>query len=291
VAAATRDADSSEYGGIYLIEDEAPFPGWTDAGIGSYDVYSLALSPHFADDEIITAAVSDESSSYVAYNYGNPGQWNLVELLDAASTSFALSEAAKLCLASDFSEPYPLFVGVAGGDGGLYQVDKNQAQRLSGIDTDIISLDLADGPGTARLMAGERDSTEVWYSSDGGASWSTAVKAPSGSGPSYVVMADDFTSSGRAYAATSGPESAVSATSDGGATWNDRPYRHPDEHHPRPGSVPRLPPGQDPVYAHLGGRAQPVAEPKRWRRVAKGLPVMGSGGIVSSAVPAARSGA
>jgi len=60
----------------------------------------------------------------------------------------------------------------------------------------------------------------VWYSTDGGDSWDSATKAPSGSGPTYVVMADDFTSGGKAYAATSGSESAVSRTVDGGITWN-----------------------------------------------------------------------
>jgi hypothetical protein len=219
VAAGTRDTDSSQYGGVYILEEE-PSPAWADADIGSYDVYSVALSPHFADDEVITTAVSDEASSYVAYNYGTPGHWNTVELLSAASASFAITGASNLGLASGFSEPYPLFVGVAGGDGGLYEVDENHAQRLSGIDSDIISLDLADGAGTPRLIAGERASSGVWYSSDGGSSWNAAVKAPSGDGPTYVVMTDDFRSSGRAYAATSGQESAVSATSDGGVTWN-----------------------------------------------------------------------
>ena len=221
VAAGTRDADSSEYGGIYILEEDgAPLPDWADTAIGSYDVYSVALSAHFADDDIITAAVTDEASSYVAYNYGTPGYWNTVELVDAASASFAITGASNLGLASDFSEPYPLFVGVAGGDGGLYEVDENHAQRFSGIDSDIISLDLADGSGAPRLIAGERASSGVWYTSDGGASWNAAAKAPSGGGPTYVVMADDFTSSGRAYAATSGHESAASATSDGGVTWN-----------------------------------------------------------------------
>ncbi|MBN1863240.1 MAG: hypothetical protein JW790_06300 [Dehalococcoidales bacterium] len=220
IAAGTRDADSSQYGGIYLLDDEAPSPAWTNTGLGSYDVYSLTLSPNFTDDEVITAAVSDEAGSYVAYNYGSPGDWNTVELLDTASASFTITGAADPGLTADFSAPYPLFIGVAGGDGGIYEVDESHAQRLSGIDADIISLDLAGGAGTPRLVAGERDSGGVWYSSDGGASWDTAAKAPSGDGPTHVVIAEDFLSNGRAYAATSGHESAVSVTSDGGATWN-----------------------------------------------------------------------
>jgi hypothetical protein len=162
VAAGTRDTDSSEYGGVYLFEDEEPFSVWVDTNIGNYDVYSVALSPHFADDEIITAAVTNEAGSYIAYNYGTPGNWNMVELLDTASASFAITGASNLGPVSDFREPYPLFIGVAGGDGGLYEMDENQAQRFSGIDADIISLDLTDGSGTPRLIAGERASSGVW---------------------------------------------------------------------------------------------------------------------------------
>ena len=216
----TKDADNAEYGGIYLLEDEDPFPSWVDTEIGNYDACSVAFSPHFDEDSIITAMVTDQAHTYVAYNYGTIGDWNLVELLDAASASFAITGASNIGITSNFSEPYPLFVGVIGGDGGLYEVDENQAQRFNSIDGDIISLDLINDSGTIKLMAGDNANAEVWYSSDGGDSWDSATKAPTGSGPTYVVMAPNFASSDRAYAATSGHESAVSQTTDGGVTWN-----------------------------------------------------------------------
>ena len=219
VAVSTRDTDNSEYGGVYTLEEEELFPGWGNINIGSYDVYSVAFSPKFADDTIIIAVVTDQVHTYVAYNHGTIGDWTRVELLDASNASFAITDAANIGLTSDFSEPYPLFVGVVGGDGGIYEVDASHAHRLNDIDTDIISLDISDESGMLRLLAGESGHAGVWYSI-GGDSWDIATQAPSGSGPTYVVMAGDFASSGRAYAATSGNESAVSATVDGGITWN-----------------------------------------------------------------------
>jgi len=220
IIAGTEDADNSEYGGIYLLEeDEELFPSWVNVEIGSYDVHSLALSPHFADDAIITAVATDETQTYVAYNYGTIGDWNTVELLDTSNHSFAITGASNIALTSDFYEPFPLFVGVIGGNGGIYEVDENHTQRLNSINSEIISLDLVDAAGTLKLMAGENNKAKVWYSDDGGDSWDLATKAPTGSSATYVLMAPDFASSGQAYAATSGSESAVSYTLDDGTTW------------------------------------------------------------------------
>ncbi len=220
IAVGTKDADNAEYGGIYILEDAGLSPSWVDNEIGNYDVQSLVFSPYFAEDGMTVAVVTNQAHTYVAYNYGTTSDWNLVELLDASNNSFTITAASNICLAPDFNEPYPLFVGVVGGDGGLYEVDETQAERLSDIDADIVSLDLAHDLSTIKLMAGENGSANVCYSRDGGASWDSATKAPTGSGPTYVVMAPDFTSSDQAYAATSGPESAVSGTTNGGVTWN-----------------------------------------------------------------------
>lgn len=203
-----------------LQEDEELFPSWVDTEIGSYDVYSVRFSPNFADDDIITAVASDQDHTYVAYNYGISGNWNLVELLDASNTGFDINGASNICPVPDFTEPYQLFVGVVGGDGGIYEVDEDHAERLNDIGADIISLDLTMDSGTLRLLAGENDSAQVWASSDGGENWEVAAKPPSGGSQTYVVMANDFAHSGQAYAATSGSESAVSVSRDGGANWN-----------------------------------------------------------------------
>ncbi|GAH49613.1 unnamed protein product, partial [marine sediment metagenome] len=117
IAVGTSDTDSSEYGGVYILEEsEELFPSWADTNIGSYDVYSVAFSPNFTDDAMMMAVVADQVHTYVAYNYGTIGDWTRIELLDAGEASFAITAASNIGLPSDFSEPYTLFVGIVGGD-------------------------------------------------------------------------------------------------------------------------------------------------------------------------------
>ena len=73
IAVGTQDTDDAEYGGIYILEEEEPFPSWVDTEIGNYDIYAVAFSPDLATDAVTVAAVTDETRTYVAYNYGTPG--------------------------------------------------------------------------------------------------------------------------------------------------------------------------------------------------------------------------
>jgi len=212
-------ANGAAGGGVYFIHDVALGGGWTDLDVGNYDVYSIAGSPNFDTDSQVIAVATDKVHTYVTYNYGVMSEWTRVELLDADGTSFAITAASKICFSADFSQTHELFLGVVGGDGGIYWVDEDIAYRFD-INADIISLDLAGESGNLQLLAGENAHGEVWYSNDDGDSWDSAQKAPSGSGATYVVMSDDFADSGKAYAATSGNESAFSYTTDGGITWN-----------------------------------------------------------------------
>jgi len=206
-------------GGVYFIHDVAFGGGWTDLGVGNYDVYSIASSPNLDTDSQVIAVATDKVHTYVTYNYGVMSEWTRVELLDADGASFAITAASKICFPADFSQTHELLLGVVGGDGGIYRVDEDTSYRFD-VDADIISLDLVGKSGNLQLLAGENAHGEVWYSVDDGDSWDSAQKAPSGSGPTYVVMSDDFADSGKAYAATSGSESAFSYTTDGGITWN-----------------------------------------------------------------------
>jgi hypothetical protein len=64
VAAATRDADAGEFGGVYLYDEANSAAGWQDTNIGSRDVYKIA----FAAKLIMTAelvAVSNTESGTV----------------------------------------------------------------------------------------------------------------------------------------------------------------------------------------------------------------------------------
>jgi len=211
-------ANGAAGGGVYYIHD-ASFGKWASLNAGNYDVYSVACSPDFATDSQTAAVITDNVRTYAAYNDGAIGGWTRVELVDASDNSFAITAASNICFPSDFDQAQVLFVGVVGGDGGIYQVDEDDSHRFD-IDADIISLDLVGEWGSLQLLAGENANAEVWYSTDDGDSWDSATKAPSGGGSTYVLMADDFADSGEAYAATSGDDSALSYTADGGITWN-----------------------------------------------------------------------
>jgi len=63
-------------------------------------------------------------------------------------------------------------------------------------------------------------SAQVYFSTDGGSNWTVSSKPPTGQTATCVLTAPDFASSGKAYAATTGTESALSCTTDGGVTWN-----------------------------------------------------------------------
>ncbi|UCC90583.1 MAG: hypothetical protein JSW24_05550, partial [Dehalococcoidia bacterium] len=212
-------ANEAAGGGVYYLHDVAFGGGWTDLDVGNYDVYSIACSPNFGTNLQVIAVVTDKVHTYVTYNYGVMSEWTRVELLDAAYTSFAITAASNICFPSDFTQTHELFVGAVGGDGGIYRADEDYAYRFD-INTDIISLDLVGELGNLQLLAGENANAEVWYSIDDGDSWDSTTKAPSGSGPTYVVMSDDFANSDEAYAATSGSESAFSYTTDGNISWN-----------------------------------------------------------------------
>jgi len=217
----TADTDASDFGSVYYLPEAGFGAKWTDLEIGNYDVYSIACSPQFADDSQIIAVVTDESHTYMVNNYGDIGEWtDKVELLEDNTTSFAITAASELCFPDDFDQEYELCVGVVSSAGGdVYRADTDNAYDL-GVDASIISLDLVGNIGDTQLLAGENGAAEVWYSPDGGNSWQTSDKAPSGDSLTYVVMAPDFTSQGRAYVGTSGSESAFSITKDSNTTWN-----------------------------------------------------------------------
>ena len=85
---------------------------------------------------------------------------------------------------------------------------------------DVASLGVTGSAANASLLAGAAGSTEVYVSTDGGLSWTTGVRNPTGQSGTHVLMPPGFSTGGEAFAVTSGVESAFSRTTDGGTTWN-----------------------------------------------------------------------
>lgn len=284
IAVGTRDTDSGGYGGVYILEEEA-FASWFDTDIGDYDVYAVAFSPDFDDDQQIVAVVTDETDSFVVTKIGNIGWGQVVGKArldkDNSGASVAVGVSADIAFPDYYSSQpgsgsYVQFVTVnTGGNGGdVYAVygeaapDDSEAVDLNvasgyGLDNiDIASLAACGDWADTVLLAGAAGEGQIYYSLDGGDDWAEGLKKPTGQSDTQVLMSADFAATGIAYAATSGYESAVSVTTDGGMTWNQI------------GLVDTgmdaiidlaVPPGRRagrcPVYTHLGKWFQPVAQP------------------------------
>lgn len=239
----TRDTDAGEYGGVYILNEGQAFAQWLATGIGNYDVYCVALSPNFAYDQQIVAVVTDESDSFVTTKIGAAGWGGTTGDArlekDNSGASVVVTTSADIAFPDDYSSdgmtgPYIQFVAIdAGGDNGdIYAIygmaapgnsvaiDLNIGSGYGISNVDVTSLAVSGNVANCYLLAGAAGNGQVYRSYDGGSSWARSLKEPTGLSKTYVLMAADFLSQGKAYATTGGAESAFSITLDGGVSWN-----------------------------------------------------------------------
>ncbi len=234
VAVSTGDSDSSQYGGVYTLNESGPLPSWLDTNIGNYDVLALAFSSNFAADRQLVSMVTNETDTLII-NRIDDGDWSRV--IANAIIEGLVARAVAIAFPDNYdatSEDPMLFVGIDTGSnqGDVYRVnlarspdysaatdlDIGDAYNLSNVD--VSGLAISGKTNAASLLAGTASSTHVYISTNSGLNWIRSTKEPTGQSLTSVVMTPDFTSSQIAYAATSGTESALSYTTDGGVTWN-----------------------------------------------------------------------
>jgi photosystem II stability/assembly factor-like uncharacterized protein len=212
IAVGTKDTDNAQYGGIYLL-DEATLT-WTDTNLGNYDVYTLAFSPNYPTDHQLIAVVSDETDTFITTDFGDGWGANIanakIDNLVPLSASIAFPDDYDPSIISRY------FVAIDSGvnKGDVYRVENSVATDLD-LGVDVSGLGASGDVTRANLIAGAAASAEVYLSNDGGRNWQRSTKPPTGQSQTHIVMAQSG-----AYAATSGPESAFSCTTDGGITWN-----------------------------------------------------------------------
>ncbi len=234
IAIGTRDTDSSQFGGVYLLDEKEPAFGWLDTNIGSYDVYAVAFSPNFAADQQLVAVATNETNTIVTIKIPSAG-WG--KTLSDATIAGSNIVGADIAFPDNYGasrEGFILFVATdTGSDNGdvyiVYGVpapgsplvtDLNIGFLYGSSNVDVTTIAVSGNTRAAKLLAGAANSAQVYFSTDGGINWKRSSKPPTGGSKTYVLMAPDFVSSGKAYAATSGTESAFSFTLDGGIAWN-----------------------------------------------------------------------
>ena len=244
IAVGTRDTDSGEYGSVYLLDESDPFT-WTDTNLGNYDAYAVAFAPNFPANRQLVAVVTDETNTWVtskirdeAWN-NTVGEAKLDRDNSGTPTPVAVTDPATITFPDDYAsavvpEEYVQFVSIntGTGNGDVYRInsvsapgksvatDLNVGSAYGLSNTDISTVAVAGNANTAKLLAGAASSAQVYFSPDGGRNWTQATKEPTGQSNTGVLMSPNFASSGRAYAVTSGSESAFSYTTDSGTTWN-----------------------------------------------------------------------
>ena len=107
----------------------------------------------------------------------------------------------------------------------MYHVFSNTAydKDIAGAnsDTNVTSVAVAGSSGSSKVLAIGNLTRDVYRSTDDGASWLASKKDPSGAaaGVAYVVMADDYYESGKAWVAKGGANGGISLSSDSGVLW------------------------------------------------------------------------
>ena len=242
IAAGTRDTETGEFGDVYLLNEDNAYSGWTPTNIGDYDVYAVAFSPNYPLDFQLIAIVTDETDTFSASRSGSM-EWNALTGIarfsrDNTGEPVVVSESASVAFPDNYesscdSPNYVYYAGIdtGTGEGDVYSISCNFQLQATATDlnagytygygnVDITGLAAAGSYPDVSLLAGASGSPQVYRSSNGGKNWETSRKPPTGETGTCVLMSPDFTTSGLAYAASSGTDSAFSVSRDGGNTWN-----------------------------------------------------------------------
>ena len=243
-----RDAD----GDVVVVgnsTDVSLFDGgaWTSQDIGSYNVLAVGLSPNYASDGTVVAVVNSSTQTLVKVKTKHDTNWGGTitdGFIRDQNSSNVVANRACIGFPSDYnitSAP-SLFVGLSTLDsrGDVFRIDGGDRANLSGV-TGVTDLNVRSSPTNIWSMAVYGNTTAdsvilagtesvnrsalysqaqalLYTSSNGGGSWSTASKPPTGETHATVIAASTY-----AYIGTGGIQSAVSVAATGAYTsWNQR---------------------------------------------------------------------
>ena len=209
---------------------------WSDLDIGNWsspkvacNVLALAFSPNNQSDNGIMAVVTYSGGTMLTSKNGN-NTWGA----DIINTNIFTQQAgtATLAFPADFEwsslhyvlvgtsgttadDVFLVNAGVVGGTSSVYDLNAGGT-----FETEVNSIAVKGALSQAKVLVGQKASPVILYASDisySVASWNTSSKSPTGSANTIVAWSP---TSNNAYAATSGIGSALSRSTDYGATWN-----------------------------------------------------------------------
>jgi len=232
--AGTSDGGDDTFGDVYVYGRPATF-GWVAMALNE-DVTSVAFSPNFPTDATVLAVGSLEAAvgtrlhasvNFAAFDATVPvAAINLAsELGDADSANDIITSA--IALPSDYNSVSMLtrrayVATVSGVVDDAYRVTMATVQAL-GVLADVETLAFSGTIAAGTLIGGASGTANVYYcfnpTATAGWVWYPNTMGPTGATNTQVVLAPDFATSNRVYVGTTGAESAVSISDDGGANF------------------------------------------------------------------------
>ena len=180
VAVSTVDADTAQFGGVYLLDESQNGNTWVNANIGNLDVYRAAFSPNYSNDRQIVAIASDETNTFVSSKIVN-SNWG--QTLGTARINAIVPAAASIAFPDGYNGTAGnavLFAGIdTGANGGdVFQVTQAAAPAASAVKdlkigsrNGLNSIDVGSlAVSGSTIFAGCARSAWVYLSTDGGAS-------------------------------------------------------------------------------------------------------------------------
>ncbi len=234
VAVGVADDDPVEYGGVWMMAENAGTFTWTDTGTGPRDVLAVAFSPAYAADRELAAVATDETDTFVMFQSGNL-PWNAITGAatlhpDSGSGAGAAATAALSFPAA--AEQPAVYAGIATGTGlgDVYRVsagpgsaaatDLNAGAAAGLANVDIAAFSVAGSYPGLSIAAGSAAGTTVYTSRDAGLTWRASLKPPAGTSVTSVLAAPDEPAAPPLLAATAGSGSGLSRSPDAGLTWD-----------------------------------------------------------------------
>jgi photosystem II stability/assembly factor-like uncharacterized protein len=242
VLVGTKNKNSGQFGGAYVIYGDVLMQ-WQDLGLAGSDVYSVAFSPRFREDNVIVALTCNETDTCITWKQGSSA-WgrnlgNAVLKDGETGNPVVITETAEIVFPDDYCSDVDsgrcvLYTALNSGtnNGDVYVVYGQQNPRQSiaedldvakfyGEDSiDITGFDICGSIGDIYMMAGTSSTANIYISSDGGNNWRQSIKPPSGERQTAILLSADCENNGKVYSATAGNESAFSVSYDYGINWN-----------------------------------------------------------------------
>jgi hypothetical protein len=244
VMVGTADPAGAAFGNVY-IWDRFGVQNWIaqlPTGPNTLDVYEVGFSPNYPIDATMVVITCDEVNTFLHSRVASLAWDSLggpVTITDGAAAAIAAPATAAIAFPSDFNASLQfnrtLYAAVTSGSANdkIYRIvaafgstalDPN---TLTGANDDAMTSIAYNGThGAGTLLCGAAASTAVYRSTNAyplasavTVSFLPAFPGPTGAALTYVAMPPDFASSNTVYVGTTGPDSALSVSDTGGATF------------------------------------------------------------------------